>query len=140
MLRCNTGFALSSLSRFENLSPAPLCAAGFFLPLAAAIALATFSCHYQDIKFGVVIVSEIVVLKIMDSVYVHLNGAKLASTNEVAEALGKIYADHPDATVSIEADTSSHYEAIGKAIYGSHRVGFVGERVRILVDGKLLET
>lgn len=78
------------------------------------------------------------VLKISDNVYVHLNGAKLGSTNEVAEALGKIYADHPDSTISIEADTSSHYEAIGKAIYGSHRVGFVGERVRVLIDGKLL--
>ncbi|GJI98973.1 hypothetical protein RugamoR57_56910 [Duganella caerulea] len=83
---------------------------------------------------------EIVVLKITDSVYVDLHGVKLGSTNEVAEALGKIYADHPDATISIEADTSSHYEAIGKAIYGSHRVGFIGEQVRILVDGKLLET
>lgn len=82
--------------------------------------------------------SEIVVLKITDSVYVHLNGAKLASKNEVAEALGKIYADHPEATISIEADASSYYEAIGKAIYGSHWVGFVGERVRILVDGKLV--
>ncbi|WP_147330543.1 MULTISPECIES: biopolymer transporter ExbD [unclassified Duganella] len=140
MLRCNTGFALSSLSRFENFSPAPLCAAGFFLSFAAGIALATFSCHYQDIKIGVAIMSEIIVLKISDDVYVDLNGAKLASTNEVAEALGKIYADNPDATISIEADTSSHYEAIGKAIYGSHRVGFVGERVRILVDGKLVET
>ncbi|MYN18710.1 hypothetical protein GTP81_18330 [Rugamonas sp. FT107W] len=112
----------------------------FFLPLAAGIALATFSCHYQDVKIGVATMREIIVLKISDDVYVELNGAKLASTNEVAEALGKIYADNPDVTISIEADTSSHYEAIGKAIYGSHRVGFIGEQVRILVDGKLVET
>jgi len=49
-------------------------------------------------------------------------------------------ADNPCATVSIEAGDSTHYEAIGKAIYGSHRVGFSGERLRILIDGKLLET
>ncbi|MYM87184.1 hypothetical protein GTP91_08305 [Rugamonas sp. FT82W] len=84
--------------------------------------------------------SKTFILKISDNVHVELNGVKLATTNEVAEALGKIYADNPDATISIEADTSTHYEAIGKAIYGSHRAGFTGEQVRILVDGKLVET
>ena len=68
-----------------------------------------------------------------------LDGVKLCSTSEVAEALGKMNADNPGAIVSIEADDSIHYEAIGKAIYGSHRAGFAGERLRILVDGKLLE-
>ncbi|MES2128976.1 MAG: hypothetical protein V4463_17040 [Pseudomonadota bacterium] len=62
---------------------------------------------------------------------------KLISTNEVAEALNKIQTDRPDLIVSIEADNSRYYEAIGKAIYGSHRAGFSGERLRILIEGKL---
>ena len=70
---------------------------------------------------------------------VDLNGVKLRSTTEVAEALEKMSATNPGMTVSIEA-SGSIYEAIGKAIYGSHRAGFSGERLRILVDGKLWET
>lgn len=82
---------------------------------------------------------EIIVLKITDNDYVDLNGMMLRSTNEVAEAL-KLSAENPNATVSIEASDSMFYEAIGKAIYGSQRAGFSGERFRILVAGKLLET
>ncbi|WP_332848065.1 hypothetical protein [Massilia sp. S19_KUP03_FR1] len=82
--------------------------------------------------------NEKIVLRISDSVCVDLDGIKLQSTNDVAEALEKISAKHPTATVSIEADDSNHYEAIGKAIYGSHRAGFSGERLRILVDGQIL--
>ncbi len=83
--------------------------------------------------------SEILVLKISDNVHVDLNGMKLASTKEVAEALNKIHAENPDVTISIEADNSENFEAIGKAIYGSHRAGFSGGRLRILVEGKLVE-
>ncbi|GJJ00150.1 hypothetical protein RugamoR64_06880 [Duganella rhizosphaerae] len=83
--------------------------------------------------------NEIIVLRISDNVCVDLNGVKLRSTNEVAEALEKKNSENPDAVISIEADDSIHYEAIGKAIYGSHRAGFAGERLRILVNGKLLE-
>lgn len=42
-------------------------------------------------------------------------------------------------TVSVEATDSKWYESIGKAIYGSHRAGFSGERFRVLIDGKPLE-
>jgi hypothetical protein len=63
---------------------------------------------------------------------VDLNGIKLGSTAEVAQALEKIRSDNPDVTISIESDSSKYYEAIGKAIYGSHRAGFSGERLRIL--------
>ena len=84
--------------------------------------------------------NKIIVLRISENDSVDLVGLKLRSTNEVAEALQKMSADNPGATVSIEAGDSTHYEAIGKAIYGSHRVGFSGERLRILIDGKLLET
>lgn len=83
--------------------------------------------------------SEVLVLQISDNLHVDLNGMKLVSTNEVAEALNKLHADSPDVTVSIEADKSEYYEATGKAIYGSHRAGFSGERLRIFVEGKLLE-
>ena len=83
---------------------------------------------------------NIVVLRISDNDGVDLNGVKLRSTNEVTDALEKICAENPDMTVSIEASESIYYESIGKAIYGSHRAGFSGERLRILVDGKPLET
>jgi biopolymer transport protein ExbD len=76
--------------------------------------------------------SEILVLRILDDVHVDLNGIKLGSTAEVAQALEKIRSDNPDVTISIESDSSKYYEAIGKAIYGSHRAGFSGERLRIL--------
>jgi biopolymer transport protein ExbD len=90
-------------------------------------------------KFGAPIMSEILVLKISDHVHVELNGMKLVSINEVAEALQKNTADSPEVIISIETDNSKYYEAIGKAIYGSHRAGFSGERLRILVEGKLVE-
>ena len=82
--------------------------------------------------------SEITVLRISDNVYVDLNGVKLRSTVEVAKALQQAVADNPNANLSIEADDSLHYEAIGKAIYGGARAGFSAERVRILIDGKLM--
>ena len=82
--------------------------------------------------------NEITVLRISDNVYVDLNGVKLSSTEEVAKALQQVVADNPHANLSIEADDSSQYEAIGKAIYGGLRAGFSGERVRILIDGKLV--
>ncbi|MFS2003750.1 hypothetical protein ACEN9F_08995 [Duganella sp. CT11-25] len=75
--------------------------------------------------------SEILVLRILDEVHVDLNGIKLGSTAEVAQALEKIRSDNPDVTISIESNNSKYYEAIGKAIYGSHRAGFSGERLRI---------
>ena len=82
---------------------------------------------------------KIVILKISDNGGVDLNGTKLRSTSEVAQALGKMSAEDPGVTVSIEASDSIYYESIGKAIYGSHRAGFSGERLRILVDGKPLD-
>ena len=83
---------------------------------------------------------ELCVLRISNNDSVDLNGVKLRSTTEVAEALEKMGATNSNMTVSIEASGSIYYEAIGKAIYGSHRAGFSGERLRILVDGKLWET
>jgi biopolymer transport protein ExbD len=82
--------------------------------------------------------NEIIVLSISDNACVDLHGVKLRSTNEVAQALEKIRGKSPGATISIEADDSIHYEAIGKAIYGSHRAGFSGDRLRIVIEGKLL--
>lgn len=82
---------------------------------------------------------ELCVLRISGNESVDLNGVKLRSTTEVSEALEKMEAANPGLTVSIEASDFIFYEAIGKAIYGSHRAGFSGERLRILVDGKLLE-
>ena len=82
---------------------------------------------------------KIVILKISDNEGGDLNGTKLRSTSEVAQTLGKMSAEDPGVTVSIEASDSIYYESIGKAIYGSHRAGFSGERLRILVDGKPLD-
>jgi biopolymer transport protein ExbD len=82
---------------------------------------------------------KIVFLRISDNDGVDLNGTKLRSTSEVAEALEKMGAENPGVTVSIEASDSIYYESIGKAIYGSHRAGFSDERLRILVDGKPLD-
>ena len=81
----------------------------------------------------------IIVLRISDNDGVELNRVKLRSTNEVAEALEKIRAENSNVIVSIEASDSIYFESIGNAIYGSHRAGFVGERCRVLVDGKPLE-
>ena len=83
---------------------------------------------------------DLCVLRISGSENVDLNGVELRSTTDVAEALEKKGAANPELTVSIEASDSVSYDAIGKAIYGSHRAGFSGERLRILVDGKLLES
>lgn len=80
----------------------------------------------------------IIVLKIGDQLHVDFNGKELHTATEVADALGEALAHTPDAIVSIEADSSPHYEAIGKAIYGAHRTGLAGDRLRILVDGKPL--
>ncbi|MDN2710047.1 MULTISPECIES: hypothetical protein [unclassified Janthinobacterium] len=82
---------------------------------------------------------NLVVLRIFDNDGVDLNGVKLRSASEVAEALEKIGAENSDMTVSVEATDSKWYESIGKAIYGSHRAGFSGERFRVLIDGKPLE-
>ncbi|MBA5689228.1 biopolymer transporter ExbD [Rugamonas apoptosis] len=90
------------------------------------------------LKFGATILSEIIVLRISDDDSVLLDGVTLRSTNEVAEALVKIRDQEPDATISIEKDDSTHYEAIGKAIYGAQRAGFFAERLRILIAGKPL--
>lgn len=80
-----------------------------------------------------------VVLRIFDNDSVELNGVKLRSISEVAEVLEKISVESSAVTVSIDASDSIYYESIGKAIYGSHRAEFSGERLRILVDGKLLD-
>jgi len=48
--------------------------------------------------------SDTLVLKISDNSRVELDGQNMASTAEVAQALGKIVRDRPDAVVSIEAD------------------------------------
>lgn len=80
-----------------------------------------------------------IVLRISDNDGIDLNGLTLQSTSEVAEALEKIRAENPDVTVFVDASDSIYYESIGKAIYGSQRAGFSGERLRILVNGKHLE-
>jgi biopolymer transport protein ExbD len=77
-----------------------------------------------------------IVLRISGDDGVELNGVKLRSTNEVAEALEKIRSENSNVTVSVEASDPIYYESIGKAIYGSHRAGFSGERFRLLIDGK----
>lgn len=98
----------------------------------------------RDIRGGsnfydkVATMSDTLVLKISNNSRVELDGQKMASTAEVAQALGKIVRDRPDPVVSIEADKSAHYEAIGMAIYGSTRAGFSGERLRVAVGGKPL--
>ena len=82
---------------------------------------------------------KIIVLRISDNDGVDLNGVRLHSTTEVAEALEKISAESPDMIVAVDATDSKWYESIGKAVYGSHRAGFSGERFRILIDGKPVE-
>jgi hypothetical protein len=79
------------------------------------------------------------VLKIAGDDCVDLNGVNLRSTTEVADALEKMGAINPGLTVSIEARDSISYEAIGKAIFGCHLAGFSGNRLRITIDGKVLE-
>ena len=90
-------------------------------------------------SFWSIDLDKMIVLRISDNDGVDLNGVKLHSTIEVAEALEKISAENPDIAVSVEATDSKWYESIGKAIYGSHRAGFSGERFRVLIDGKPLE-
>lgn len=82
---------------------------------------------------------QLIVLRISDNDGVDLNGVKLHSTTEVADALEKISSKNPDVAVSVDATDSKWYESIGKAIYGSHRAGFSGERFRVLIDGKPVE-
>lgn len=94
---------------------------------------------HRSLNFGATILDKIIVLRISDNDSVDLNGVKLYSTTEVAEALEKMSTENSSVTISIEASDSKYYESIGKAIYGSGRAGFSGERLRILVDGKPLE-
>ncbi len=82
--------------------------------------------------------SEIFVLKIVDNISVRLGEVVLGSTDEVALALEEIHRLSPNAVISIEVENSTYYEAIGMAIYGGGRAGFSGERLRILVGGKLV--
>lgn len=84
--------------------------------------------------------SKIIVLQISDNDGVDWNGVKLRSTSDVAGALEKMCPEKSGVIVSIEASDSIYYESIGKAIYGSHLAGFSGERLRILINGKPLET
>lgn len=79
---------------------------------------------------------KVIVLRISDHDGAELNGIKPSSTDEVAEALRKVRVENSDASISIEASDSTHYEPIGKAIYGSHRAGFSGEQFRILIKGR----
>lgn len=81
-----------------------------------------------------------IVLRVSDNDGVDLNGVKLHSVTEVADALQKISVESPDMAVSVEATESQWYESIGKAIYGSRRAGFSGERFRVLINGKPLES
>ncbi|MFM2088730.1 MAG: hypothetical protein RLZZ237_3599 [Pseudomonadota bacterium] len=82
--------------------------------------------------------NTIIILKISDNRHVYLNNVAFSTQNEIALALEKIYLNNPAASVSIEADKSEYYEAIGNAIYASHRAGFSGERLRVLAKGKLV--
>lgn len=84
------------------------------------------------------ILNKIIVLRICDNESVLLDGMSLRSTTEVSDVLEKLIAENPDAIISIEADDSTHYEAIGKAIYGTQRAGFSAERLRVLVGGEIL--
>jgi hypothetical protein len=78
-----------------------------------------------------------IVLRISDNDGVNLKGVKLLSTTDVAQALEKISAENPDMAFSVDATDSKWYESIVKAIYGSHRAGFSGERFRVLIHGSL---
>ena len=81
-----------------------------------------------------------IVLRIADSDGVELNGVKLHSASEVAQALENISSENPGMVVSVEASDAKWFESIGKAIYGSHRAGFSGERFRLLIDGESLQS
>ena len=82
---------------------------------------------------------KMIILRISDNDGIDFNGVKLHSITEVAEALEKISAEHPDITVSVDATDFKWYESIGKAIYGSHLAGFSGKRFHLLIDGKPVE-
>lgn len=79
-------------------------------------------------------------LRILDDDGVDLNGARLHTQAEVAEALHEICGENSSMIVSVEVSDSTSYESIGAAIYGSHRAGFSGERFRLSIDGKLQQT
>lgn len=82
---------------------------------------------------------EMLVLRISDNNCVNLNDARLYSTREIADALEKMSLGNPGMTVSIEASDPIYYVAIGKAIYGSQRAGFSGQRLHVLINDKPLE-
>ncbi|WP_426197732.1 hypothetical protein [Massilia sp. DWR3-1-1] len=79
---------------------------------------------------------QLIVLRVSGGNGVDLNGAKLHTQAEVAKALEKICAGNSNMSVSVEVTDSESYEAIGAAIYGSHRAGFSGERFRLVINGK----
>jgi biopolymer transport protein ExbD len=74
--------------------------------------------HQDAVTFGATMRDKIIVLSVSGHAGVDLNGVKLDSTSEIAQALEKMRIDSPDATVSIEADGSAHYEAIGLVLWG----------------------
>jgi biopolymer transport protein ExbD len=81
---------------------------------------------------------QIVTLKIVDDLHVWIEGKELAHKTEIVAALRQIIANRPDVTLSIEAEKSGNYQALGKAIYASQSAGFGFDNVRIMVEGKIM--
>lgn len=83
---------------------------------------------------------KIVKVMVFDDAAVHIDGERLIERSEIMLTLNKILESTPDAIVSIEADDSENFRAIGKAIYGSHLVGFPKENIIVTVGGKIIST
>jgi biopolymer transport protein ExbD len=63
-----------------------------------------------------------------------IEGRKLVEREELAEALGSLLQRDPNFILVIAPMENAHYEAVGKVIYTSHRVGVPPENLRYMSE------
>ena len=78
-------------------------------------------------------------VKICEATRVRIGHETFSTVTEVADVLRPLIANDPETIVSIDADKSEYYEAIGIAVYAAHRAGVAENALRFVVAGKLVE-
>ncbi len=83
--------------------------------------------------------NEFVHAVIQDDVSVQIGGIAFQERSELIAAFHRVLADNPDAILSIEAERTSFFRAIGKAIYAAHFAGFSPQNIHVTAEGKRIE-
>lgn len=83
--------------------------------------------------------NEFVHAVIEDDVSVQIGGIAIQERNQLIAAFQRELANNPDAILSIEAERTSFFRAIGKAIYAAHFAGFSPQNIRVTAEGQRIE-